>query len=133
MKAQQPDLLVGWRSLKSKASHKLTAAGRQQKTLSDAEWLALIQRELKERQEANEYLSPTHPDHAINQAIITELQTRLPKPLSEAELTKLVAETIKSCLAKSPQDFGAVMGKLKAQPRVDMAKAAGLVKKTLAG
>ncbi len=132
LKAQQHHLLAGWRSIKSKAATKLTSPGRNQAPLSDEEWLAIVQKELKERQEANQYLQPQHTDHLANQAIITELETLLPQQLDDAQLDALIQKTLQSSSASSPQDIGKVMAQLKSTPGVDMAKASVKVKKLLA-
>jgi len=80
--------------------------------LADEEIFKLIQREIKQRQDASiEYKKGGREDLAVkDEAEITILKTYLPSELSDEELGKLVAEAISSVGAKSQADFGKVMG-----------------------
>jgi len=79
--------------------------------LQDEEVIKLIQKEVKQRQDAIvEYKRGGRDDLANkDEAEITILKTYLPLELSEEELEKLVSEAITSTNAQSPADFGKVM------------------------
>lgn len=82
--------------------------------LTDEEVFKIVQREIKQRQDAIvEYNKGERPDLAAkDEAEITILKTYLPVELSDEELDKLVSETISSVGAQSQADFGKVMGAL---------------------
>ena len=63
------------------------------------------------------------------------VQSYLPEPLSEKEITGLIENAIRESGASSIQDMGKVMGLLKPelQGRADMGRVSGLVRKHLAG
>lgn len=67
------------------------------------------------------------------QAEIRVIQEFLPAPLSEAELTSLISETIVATGAESMRDMGRVMGLIRPriQGRADAGFVSGLVKKAL--
>lgn len=132
LKAKEHAVLIGYRSLKAKISNKLTEAGRgHDKPLTEPELTALIQREIKERTESNEYLKPDRPEHAENARIIEVLSAHLPKALSGEELEDAIAQAIVDSGAAGPRDMGKVMAKLREIPGVDMAAASALVKEKL--
>ena len=68
-------------------------------------------------------------------AELSIVQSYLPEPLSDAEITALIETAIQKSGASSMQDMGKVMGLLKGelQGRADMGKVSGLVKKQIAG
>lgn len=80
--------------------------------LTDEEIFKLIQREIKQRQDAIiEYKKGNRSDLADKDEVeINILKTYLPTELSDEELGKLVAEAISATSAQSQADFGKVMG-----------------------
>lgn len=79
--------------------------------LTDGEAIKVIQRRIKQSQEAKEQYSAGHREDlvAAEQAEIDLVSTFLPQQLSAEELTQLVARTISKLQANSPRDFGRVM------------------------
>lgn len=79
--------------------------------LDDAAVIALVQKELKSRQESlQEAQTANRPDLAERaQADIAFLETFLPQQLSADELAALARETIAEVGAASPADMGKVM------------------------
>jgi uncharacterized protein len=132
LKAKDHPALVGYRALKAKVNLKLTEAGRgTDKPLTEPELLALIQREIKERQESNEFLTPDRADYQENARIIEVLSAHLPRALSEEELEAAVRKAIAEAGAAGPKDMGKVMAALRQVPGVDMASASARVKALL--
>lgn len=80
--------------------------------LVDEEIFKLIQREVKQRQDAIvEYKKGDREDLAAkDEAEITILKTYLPSELSKEELEKFITDAISSVGAQSQADFGKVMG-----------------------
>lgn len=80
-------------------------------TLDEAGIMAVLQKEVKSRQEAlQEAQKANRPDliqHANDE--IAFLETFLPKQLSSDELSALVRETIQEVGASNPADMGKVM------------------------
>lgn len=80
-------------------------------TLDEAGIMAVLQKEVKSRQEAlQEAQKANRPDliqHANDE--IAFLETFLPKQLSSDELSALVRETIQEVGASNPTDMGKVM------------------------
>jgi len=132
MKAKDPVVLNAYRSLKAKAMVKQNEAGRGTASLTEEEFGAVVKREVRERQEANEFLKPGHPTYDENASIISLLEGLLPKMLGADELEALVKKVISETGAKSAQDMGKVMGSLKksGQP-IDMGAASARVKALL--
>lgn len=103
-----------------------------QKELSDDEVIIVLQKEVKKRKEAIELMKK-----AGRQELVTEenkklavIQKYLPEELSEADLEKIISETLKSMT--NPQlgaAIGAVMQKVKG--KADGKKVADLVKAKL--
>lgn len=132
LKAKDHAALTGYRSLKAKVSNKLTEAGRDHgQPLSEAELTALIQREIKERTESNEYLPPERPEHAENARIVALLSAHLPEALEGEALEGAIRKAIADTQAAGPRDMGKVMAALRQVPGVDMATASGRVKEVL--
>jgi len=132
MKAKDHPALIGFRSVKAKIGTKLTEAGRGDKPLTDQELEALIAREIKERQESNEYLAPERDEHKENARIIALLEAYLPEKLGGEALEAVVRKAIADSGAAGPQDMGKVMGALRQVPGVDMGAASARVKALLA-
>ncbi len=89
-------------------------------TLSDAEFLAVVQREAKKRKDSiGQYEQGRRPDLAAGEkAELAVLETFLPKSLSAAELEDLVRSAITETGATSKAQMGLVM-------KAAQAKAAG--------
>lgn len=133
LKEKDRAALVGYRSLKAKVMNKLTEPGRGVgKALSEEELLALVRREIKERQESNEYLQPDRAEHQENARIIAVLGEQLPRQLSPDELEALIRETLDEVKPAGPREMGKVMAALRQVPGVDMAAASARVKALLA-
>ena len=88
-------------------------------TLSDADVMALIQREAKKRRDSiEEFEKAGRTEMAANEKAELEVLTEfLPKALSADELESLVREVIAEVGATSKKDMGAVMKA--AQSKVD--------------
>ena len=79
--------------------------------LDQDEILALIQKEIKTRQEAKSDAEKAQRDDLVTQADaeITCLKTYLPEQLTAEELNELVRSVISQCSATSMKDMGIVM------------------------
>lgn len=103
--------------------------------LTDADVEKVIAGDVKCRTEAAEqFRAGNRPELAeADEAAIAILQTYLPQALSDAELTALVQEQIAAVGAKSPADFGKVMGGVMAKvgTRADGKAVQTIVKKLL--
>jgi hypothetical protein len=133
LKAKEHAALTGYRAVKAKIALKLTEAGRgQDKPLTEPELTALIAKEIKERQESNEFLKPERPEYQENARIIEALSAHLPKALDAKALDAAIAKAIVDCGAAGPKDMGKVMAALREVPGVDMAAASARVKEKLA-
>jgi uncharacterized protein len=115
----------------------LEAQGRGKSALSDEEILALLQKLIKQRQEAAEvYDQAGRSELAVRErAEIEIIGAYLPKQMSEAEAKAAVAEAIKATGATGIKDMGKVMAALKQSysGKMDFGKASGWVKQQLAG
>ena len=82
--------------------------------LSDDEAIAVLQREVKNRREAEQvYRDAGRADRAENEALQAEVMSRfLPAPLEPAELARLVDEAIAATGASGPGELGRVMGRV---------------------
>jgi hypothetical protein len=133
LKAKDHPALTGWRAVKAKIALKLTEAGRgTDKPLTEPELLALIQRELKERAESNEFLKPEHPDYQENARIIAVLGAHLPAAVEGEALEAAIRKAIAASGAAGPKDMGKVMAALREVPGIDMKAASARVKELLA-
>lgn len=85
------------------------------KPVSEADFNATLSRMIKQRKEsAEQYRKGDRNDLAENEeAEIQVVQEFLPQPLSEEELTTLIASAIKDTGAEGPQGMGLVMKELK--------------------
>lgn len=103
--------------------------------LSDAEVVALVQKEIKKRRDAIEqYEKGGRPEQAASERReITVLETFLPEPLSAEELGKLVAATIQELGATAKKDMGPVVKAVqaKAAGRADGKTISGAVSRLL--
>jgi hypothetical protein len=134
LKSKDQAALVGYRSLKAKVLNKLTEPGRGQgKPLSDEELLALVRREIKERNESNEFLDAARPEYQENARIVAVLERLLPRGLSDEELDTAIRRVLEEVKPSGPREIGKVMAALRQIPGVDMAAASARVKALLAG
>jgi uncharacterized protein YqeY len=115
----------------------IEAQGKGKHALSDEELLGLLQKLIKQRQEAIElYDKAGRTELADRERGEIEIITAyLPKQMSEAEAQAAVAQVIKATGATSIKDMGKVMAALKQSyaGRMDFGKASGLVKSMLSG
>jgi hypothetical protein len=103
--------------------------------LTEDEFLATVQKEIKTRNEALADAEKANRQDLIDaaHAQIEVLKTYLPAQLSEAELIEMVRQAIKEVKATSPKDMGVVMKTLlpKLQGRATNAEASRKVKDEL--
>ncbi len=106
-----------------------------QKTLDEAETLAVITKMVKQRKDAaSQFADANRQDLAdVELAEIKVLENFLPQPLSEEELGALIVQAIADTQAQGMQDMSKVMGwlKPKVQGRADMGKLSGSIKARL--
>jgi uncharacterized protein YqeY len=100
--------------------------------LSDTDVIAIIEKMIKQRRDSiSQFEAANRQELADAEKFeITVLQTYMPQPMSEDEVTAAVAEAIAACGAKSPQEMGKVIALLKPKlaGRADMGKVSALVK-----
>ncbi|MCK8515401.1 GatB/YqeY domain-containing protein [Methylonatrum kenyense] len=104
-------------------------------SLSDDDVVALLSKQVKQRQESiAQYESAGRDDLAEQERYeITVLQEFLPQPLDDAEIDRLVDAAITQTAAESMRDMGKVMGVLRpqVQGRADMAAVSARIKTRL--
>ena len=109
---------------------------RNQRPLTEGEYVAVLTREVKTRRESVDAYTKAGRDDlaAKEQAEIDILSGYLPESLSEAEIDALVAEAIRATGATSARDLGKVMGWLspKTRGRADGKVVSGKVASALA-
>lgn len=109
---------------------------RNQRPLSEDEFIAVLSREVKTRRESVEaFRNGNREDLATKEeAEIAILSEYLPQALSEDEIRGLVAEAVRETGASSPRDMGKVMGWLspRTRGRADGKRVSELVAQTLA-
>ena len=109
---------------------------RNQRPLTEDEYVAVLTREVKTRRESVEaYTNAGRDDLAAKeQAEIVILSGYLPESLSEDEIDALIAEAIGATAATSARDLGKVMGWLapKTRGRADGKVVSGKVASALA-
>lgn len=109
---------------------------RNQKPLTEDEFLAVLTREVKTRRESVEaYTSGGRQDLADKElAEIAILSEYLPQALTEAEIAALIDEALAATGATSARDLGKVMGWLspRTRGRADGKVVSGLVAQALA-
>jgi uncharacterized protein YqeY len=112
------------------------SAGSSQRSLDDDEVTKLLIREAKKRREAAEAFDKgDRPEAAANERAESEvLSDYLPKPLTDDELTQLVAAAISETGASGMKEMGKVMKVVNARfaGRADGARVAAEVKGQLA-
>ena len=113
----------------------IEARGQGKPPLSDGDLLSVLQKMIKQRQEAVELYDKGGRAELANQereeiAIITAY---LPKQMSEDDVKKAISAVITETGAAGIKDMGKVIGALKSKyaGQMDFAKASGLVKAAL--
>lgn len=105
--------------------------------LDDAQVIALLSKQVKQRQESiAQYETHGRDDLAGQERYeLTIIQEFLPQPLSDAEIDTLIAQAVDEVGASSMKDMGKVMGVLRPrlQGRADMAAVSARIKSRLNG
>lgn len=135
-KAKDSVRLTVLRLLKTAVKNKLVDLCRPGGTLDDGEMMDLIIKEGKQRQDSIEqYTAAGRSDLADKEAAeLVVLQSYLPKPLTEDELTTVIDAAIAETGAASPRDMGKVISAVMAahKGRVDGKVLSAAVKARLA-
>ena len=135
-KAKDSVRLTVLRLLKTAVKNKLVDLCRPGGTLDDGEMMDLIIKEGKQRQDSIEqYTAAGRSDLADKEAAeLVVLQSYLPKPLSDEELTAVIDAAIAETGASSPRDMGKVISAVMAahKGRVDGKVLSAAVKARLA-
>ncbi len=107
----------------------------ERRELADADVLQILNKMLKQRNDAHEQFAKAGRDDLAQQEAteIALIQEFLPAQLSADELQALVTQCVQEGDAQGMQDMGKVMGLLKqrAEGQIDMGKASALVKASL--
>ncbi len=100
--------------------------------LSDSDVIAIIDKMIKQRRDSiSQFEAANRQELADAEKFeISVLQTYMPQPMNEEEVSAAVAEAIAASGAKSPQEMGKVIALLKPKlaGRADMGKVSALVK-----
>ena len=103
--------------------------------LGEEDIIAILTKMVKQRKDSKaQYEDAGRPELAETEAAeIKVIEAFLPQPLSEEEVTSLIANAINATGAAGMQDMGKVMAKLKPKitGRADMGKVSGLVRNQL--
>lgn len=133
MLARDADTLSTLRLLKSAIGY--SQIEQKKESLTDAELIAIVQKEVKKRKDSVEqYESGGRPELAAKEkSEVAVLEKFLPKPLSAEELEALVNATIQEVGATSKKDMGMVIKAVqaKAAGRAEGKTISGLVGKLL--
>jgi hypothetical protein len=104
-------------------------------TLTDADVLAILTKMVKQRKDAAEQFDAAdRKDLSDNErAEITIIESFLPSPLTDDEISALIEQAMTETGASGMQDMGKVMGwlKPKVQGRADMGPLSGRIKAKL--
>lgn len=134
MKAKEKERLTVIRSML--AAIKQVEVDNQTTVDDDAEILPILDKMLKQRRDSQQqYVDAGRPELAEQEAFeMTVIQSFLPSPLTEDEISGLIDKAVAQTGAASMQDMGKVMGLLKPkmQGRADMAEVSKLIKAKLA-
>lgn len=138
MKAREQQKLSTIRMIQAALKDKdIEARGLGKGETSDEDILALLQKMIKQRQEAaGVYEQGGRPELAETERAEAQIiQTFLPQQLDEAETKAAIADAIAETGAAGPKDMGKVIATLKGKytGRMDFGRASGLVKDALAG
>jgi uncharacterized protein YqeY len=105
--------------------------------LDNTQVLAVLDKMVKQRRDSIEQYSNAGRDElaAKEQAEVEIIQQYMPSELSDAELEKLIQESVAALGANGMQDMGKVMAELKpkVQGRADMGKVSQKVKAAIGG
>ncbi len=100
--------------------------------LSDTDVITIIDKMIKQRRDSiSQFEAANRQELADAEKFeISVLQTYMPQPMNEEEVSAAVAEAIAASGAKSPQEMGKVIALLKPKlaGRADMGKVSALVK-----
>jgi|SRR5882672_9218059 len=133
MLARDADRLSTLRLLKSSVGY--AQIERKTESLSEADFIGVVQKEVKKRRDSIEQFEKGGRQELADKEKkeITVLETFLPKALSAEELEQLVKATIQELGAASKQDMGPVIKAVqsKAAGRADGKTISGLVGKLL--
>ena len=104
--------------------------------LNDSDVIALLTKMVKQRKDAASQFEQANRQDLVDVELaeIDILQTFLPQPLSEEEISSLIDQAMVETQASGMQDMGKVMAwlKPKVQGRADMGKLSGQIKAKLA-
>ncbi len=135
MKAKDQTALSTLRALKSSIKNAAIEKGGADATLDDTESLAVVRKLIKQRQDSiTQFESAGRAELAeTEKAEILVLEKYLPTPLTEEEITALVAEAIAETQASSKADMGKVMkyAQEKSEGRADGKTLSQLVRNAL--
>ena len=135
MLAKDEPLKIVLSGLKSAILYEEVAKGKKTEGLNDDEVLAVIQREVKKRDDAIAiYAAAGNQELAQKELAEREILNEfLPEKMNEEELIKLVEAAITSVGAQDIKDLGRVIGAVRAEAgaRADGASVAKLVKEKL--
>ena len=133
LKSRNSTALAAYRALKTKVMVKLTEAGRESgKPITEDELMACAKREIKERQESNEFLAEGDPKRTENEGIVAILEKLLPEQLSPEAMEEAIQKIFAKLNPSGPQEMGKVMGALRSVEGLDMGAASARVKELLA-
>ncbi|GAB2996680.1 GatB/YqeY domain-containing protein [Psychrosphaera aestuarii] len=100
--------------------------------LDDEQVIAILTKMVKQRRDSqSQFEQADRPELAAKEAAeIKVIEAFMPQPLSEEEVSSLIANAIESTSASGMQDMGKVMAELKPTltGRADMGKVSGLVR-----
>jgi uncharacterized protein YqeY len=108
MRAKDQPKLVPLRMLKSALTNREIEKGR---ALDERESLQVVASLVKQRRDSIDQFGKAGRQDLVDKetAEIVILETYLPPPMDESDLTRIVDEAISSTGAKSPKEMGAVM------------------------
>ena len=133
MLAKDAEKLSALRMLKSAIGY--AQIERKTENLSEADFVAVVQKEVKKRRDASEQFEQGgRPELAAKERReITVLEGYLPQPLTAAELEEMVKTTIQELGASSKKEMGPVIKavQLKAAGRADGKSISGVVGRLL--
>lgn len=114
MKARETLKLSTLRLLKAEIQKAQVAEGRDDSAVSDEEVVALVQRLIKQRNDAAEQFTSGGAHERAQQEMqeVAILEQYLPRQLSDEELDAMIQEVCEDVMAVSIKDMGRVMGKV---------------------
>ena len=105
-------------------------------TVTDERLLVILDKMVKQRKESIEQFSQANRTDLVEkeQFQLDIIQTYLPTPLTDDEISVIIRDTMTSLGAKTVADMGKVMASIKpqVQGRADMAKISVMIKSQLA-